>query len=193
MGTLTGPVRLFVTDEAGNSAAVDLNPVLDQIHLLSLGDSASPPTNNSAPLVAHADGSLVSNMKPANPGEELVAYAVGLGLTSPLVGTGKPTPSPAPRATAPFAINYAFSPNAAPSAGLVSVSWFSTPGDLAAFPAPLFVGLSPGSVGLYHLNSVVPSPPSGTLPCGGNVYSNLTVSFVGPGSLHGASICVTVP
>jgi len=168
-GFLPGPVWLVVTDKAGNSAAVDLAQSSDQIQVLA---------------VTHADGSPVAPQggKPAQPGEELVAYAVGLGLTNPQVGTGQTTPSPAPRTTTTFAINYAFSPNAAPSRGLISPS----------SPTPLFVGLSPGSVGLYQINFVVPPPPSGALSCAGNVNSNLTVSIVG-GTFDGAPICVAVP
>lgn len=177
MGALTGPVLLVVTDRAGNSAAVDVTAFPDQIHVLT---------------VTHSDGSLVSYGKPGKPGEVLVAYAVGLGLTNPQVGTGEPTPLPAPHTTTTFVINYDFSPNAAPSKGVVSASSLST-GGRAPFPVPLFVGLSPGNVGLYQLNFVVPFPPSGTLPCSGNIYSNLTVSFVGPNSFDGFPICVALP
>jgi uncharacterized protein (TIGR03437 family) len=111
---------------------------------------------------------------------------VGLGYTDPLPVTGAASPSPAPR-TIQFHINYAFSPNAAPSRGL---TWRA---DLTPFPTPTFAGLSPGSVGLYQLNFFVPAVPAGTLPCGDAVYSNLTVSFVGFTSFDGASICVAVP
>jgi uncharacterized protein (TIGR03437 family) len=169
-GTLnaTVPVHLVVSDQAGNSTAVDIGPAApDDIHVL---------------VVTHADGSLVSKAAPAKAGEVLVAYAVGLGLTNPQVGTGQATSSPAPRTIASFAINYAFSPNAAPSRGLISTS----------SPTPLFTGLSPGSVGLYQLNFILPSPPAGTPACDG-VDSNLTVTFVGQSSFDGAPICVAAP
>jgi uncharacterized protein (TIGR03437 family) len=167
-GVLTAPVRLIVKDQTGNSAGVDLVPLSDQIHVLA---------------VTHADGSLVTAGKPAQPSEELVAYAVGLGPTSPRVGTGQPTPSPAPAIKTGLAINYDFSPNAAPSRGLISPST----------PTALFAGLSPGSVGLYQMNFVIPSPPGGTLPCSDTINSNLTVSFVGASSFDGAPICVSLP
>jgi len=187
-------VRLFVKDQAGNSAAVDLAPVLDRIHILTFEETHSGlsiPNNRLAqPLVTHADGSLVTAAKPAKAGEQLVAYAVGLGYADPFPVTGAPSPSPAPRARTQFLINYAFSPNAAPSRGLIPIFPSSV---VTQFPAPTFAGLSPGSVGLYQLNFVLPAVPAGTLPCGDVVYSNLTVSFVGSFSLDGAPICVAAP
>ena len=48
------------------------------------------------PIVTHGDGKPVNLLNPAKIGEELVMYAVGLGLTSPAVTTGSPTPTPAP-------------------------------------------------------------------------------------------------
>jgi hypothetical protein len=195
-GSNTAPTltRLFLTDQAGNSAAVDLAPVLDRIHILTFEETHSGlsiPNNRLAqPLVTHADGSLVTAAKPAKSGEQLVAYAVGLGYADPFPVTGAPSPSPAPRARTQFLINYAFSPNAAPSRGLIPIFPSSV---VTQFPAPTFAGLSPGSVGLYQLNFIVPAVPAGTHPCGDVVYSNLTVSFVGSFSLDGAPICVAVP
>ena len=42
-----------------------------------------------APLVTHADGSLVMAASPAKGGEEVVAYAAGVGLTNPAISTGQ--------------------------------------------------------------------------------------------------------
>jgi len=55
-----------------------------------------------------------------------------------------------------------------------------------------FVGLTPGSVGLYQVNFLVPPVPSGTPPCSGSVRSNFTVSIGDARSFDGASICVNV-
>jgi uncharacterized protein (TIGR03437 family) len=65
-------------------------PSADYIHILT-GCG-----NYSGPCVTHADGTLVSVDAPAKPGEALVVYAVGLGLTNPAVATGQRTPAPAP-------------------------------------------------------------------------------------------------
>ena len=56
-----------------------------------------PPINYTglpcSPMVTHVDGSLVSFGSPAQPGEEVVAYAVGLGSTQSCRG-GRPTGAP---------------------------------------------------------------------------------------------------
>ena len=68
------------------------------------------------------------------------------------------------------------------------------PGDsILPSAVPAFAGLTPGFVGLYQINFVVPPPPPGTLPClslDGRVTSNLTVSIGAGLSFDGANICV---
>jgi uncharacterized protein (TIGR03437 family) len=57
--------------------------------------------------VTHANGLLVSNTNPASVGEELVAYAVGLGATNPPLPTGQPATQPtATAATFRLAFNF---------------------------------------------------------------------------------------
>lgn len=181
--------RLTVNDQSGNSASIDIAPFLDQVHLLTPDDTKLG--LGSGTVVTHADGNRIGGTDPARPGEQLVVYGVGLGPTSPKVPTGQVTPSAANAITL-FVINYDYTPNAAPATGLIPASLFMS-GKPGAFPAPVYAGLSPGSVGLYQFNFVVPPPPSGTQPCGDIVHSNLTISFVGPNSFDGAGICVAVP
>ena len=65
-----------------------------------------------------------------------------------------------------------------------------------------FAGLTPGAVGLYQINFVVPPPAVGTRPCvasssalinGNVIQSNLTVSLGSVFSFDGAGICVATP
>ena len=49
-----------------------------------------------APLVTHADGKTVSAILPATAGEELIAYATGLGQTNPALTTGHPAAQSSP-------------------------------------------------------------------------------------------------
>jgi hypothetical protein len=119
---------------------------------------------------------------------------VGLGQTSPPLETGKIVKAPASAVTT-FTIDFNFRPNAlatrpptAEAAGVV--------------PQPLYAGATPGYVGLYQINFVVPPVPRGTPPCAeivdpqaptaNVVYSNLTVSVGGLYSFDGAGICVAV-
>jgi uncharacterized protein (TIGR03437 family) len=189
-GVVPNTVRLTVADQSGASASMDLDPVPDQIHVIRLGDSIAFGTNATDPAVTHADGSLVTAQAPAIPGETLTAYATGLGATDPSVPTGGMSPTPPAKANAPFAINFDFTPNARPSPGLVVIGPSTGAPSAAPPPAPTFAGLSPGSIGLYQLNFTVPSPPNGTQACGAPVWSNLTVTFVGPDSYDGARLCV---
>jgi len=186
--------QLIVTVNSIAGAPVDLTPLPDRVHILTACDTVvpsgggSPPFNGlpCAPLVTHADGSLVAQGSPAQFGEELVAYAVGLGLTTPAVSTGQAAATATP-AFETFILDFNFRPNALAT----------QPMQPAAIPAllpnlyfPLYSGLVPGYVGLYQINFIVPQPPAGLQACSGNVQSNLTVSVGGLASFDGAGICV---
>lgn len=83
---------MSATAETGSPAAAD-------IYVLAQG-------------ARHADGSLIMASNPALPGEEIVIYATGLGLTNPMTKTGAITPSPAPAAAG--ALSYDYRLNASP-------------------------------------------------------------------------------
>jgi uncharacterized protein (TIGR03437 family) len=190
---------LQVSDSAGNTAVVSLNAQLDAIHVLRPQDTVmaldmAQATSSTGGIVAHANGTLVDPLHPAQVGEELVMYAVGLGATNPPTGTGAASPLPAVAAAGTFVVNFDYRPNAPPTPGTVLMNeWFDT-------APPPFAGLTPGFVGLYQVNFIVPPMPTGTLPCvrsvglGANpfasVLSNLTVTVVGRTSFDGAAICV---
>jgi uncharacterized protein (TIGR03437 family) len=141
------------------------------------------------PIVTHADGSLVSPTSPAKAGEVLIAYATGLGQTSPPSVTGQVVTVSAPTATT-FSIDFNYRPNALATKPMPGL-------------APIYTGTTAGYVGLYQINFKVPPVPAGTLPCSppsallppqpGAVASNLTVSVGGGFSFDGAGICVAVP
>ena len=194
--------ELIVSDPAGRSAALLLDPEIDAIHVLRLGDTilaanfASPLASSEDGIVTHANGELVSATNPAKAGEQLVMYAVGLGATTPSVQTGKGSPSPAASAGS-FVLNFDYRVNARPSPGSAL---------LGSSPArPVFVGLTPGFVGLYQINFIVPPAPAGLPACvdprtiGPGLsgfrypFSNLTVTLVGFWSFDGAPICVSPP
>ena len=108
---------------------------------------------------------------------------------SRLVATGEPSQAPAP-AWFPHALDFAFRANALPTQPKPLASDSS-----ASTPASVFAGLSPGSIGLYQVNFVVPPVPAGLPPCDNpntyySVQSNLTVSIGGVTSFDGAGICV---
>jgi hypothetical protein len=188
------PVRriaeLTVSENGTPVVALIVRPHVDQIHVVDGCDAqvvtAIPPGGGACrpgPLVTHADGRLVSFLDQAQPGEVLVLYALGLGITTPTVKDGEASPIPA--ASVRVGLDFDFSPNAGPSMP-------SQRRDPGTPPLPVFAGLSPGLVGLYQVNFVVPTPPPGTPNCFGTVHSNLTVSVIGANSTDGAGICVAV-
>jgi len=80
---------------------------------------------------------LIDASHPARRGAYIVIYLVGMGITNPAVATGQQTPS---------------SPLANAVAPSVTIG-----GQTATF---LFAGLTPGFVGLYQMNVLVPSAVS---------------------------------
>ncbi|HKX00391.1 MAG TPA: hypothetical protein VJN43_21815 [Bryobacteraceae bacterium] len=177
-------IFLTISDDSGHSGAVRVIAETDQIHIVANGALALP---SAAGVVTHGDGTMVSNTHQAKPGEELVMYAFGLGITTPTVKAGVASPIPAPATHATFALNVDYGVNISASPGPVLFNPSSG-------RTPVFTGLTPGYVGLYQINFIVPPPPIGLPACsgpsGGPVVSNLTVTLVGGASFDGAAICV---
>jgi uncharacterized protein (TIGR03437 family) len=184
--------QLVVTVGGVAGAAFDLNPLPDRVHMLTACDTVLPSGSGiapdsglpCAPLVTHADGSLVTPASPAQGGEELVAYAVGLGVTTPAVATGEAATGATPTVET-FYLDFNFRPNA-----LATLPLQLAPLPTSAFP--LYAGLAPGYAGLYQINFVVLQPPAGLPACSSTVQSNLTVSVGGQTSFDGAGICVGI-
>jgi uncharacterized protein (TIGR03437 family) len=194
-GGLGGSVAFFVTENGVAGTWSILNPVPDQVHILTVCDTIIGGSGSSSGRcqweVTHANGLLVSNANPASEGEELVAYAVGLGATNPAVPTGQPATQPTPTVET-FRLAFNFEADALPSAPPQVISSLGPP------PIPLYTGLAPGYSGLYQINFVVPGVPAGLPPCvsgqGPNlVNTNLTVSVGGVASFDGVAICVSLP
>jgi hypothetical protein len=103
---------------------------------LNAGTPAILQFTSGAIVAQHsADGSLVSDGSPAAPGETLVLYLSGLGVTDVAVPTGAPSPS-------------------SPLANVVDQPALT----LNGAPTPiLFAGLTPGLVGLYQINVTLPA------------------------------------
>jgi uncharacterized protein (TIGR03437 family) len=131
---------------------VALDPV--KVHILTACDTVggSRPTELSAcnPLITHADGTLVGpfsgpNFVLAKPGETLILYAWGLGITQPSVPPGTVSPTTPAFAVHRFTIILDY------DCGVIQAV------------TPDFVGLTPGQVGLYQVNFKVPQPVACTM------------------------------
>jgi uncharacterized protein (TIGR03437 family) len=94
-------------------------------------------------IATHGDGSLILETSPAAPGEYIVVYVVGMGLTNQNVPSGTASPS----------TNLAL-PLDAPTVTLNGTRVTNLP----------FAGLTPTEVGLYQVNMQVPATaPNGDL------------------------------
>lgn len=113
----------------------------DHVHFLTYcdvivasGNSTSAPAGglSCTPVVTHADGRPVSAILPATAGEELIAYATGLGETNPALTTGQPASASNPTVTT-FGIDFNCRANALATKPLTNAI------------APLFTGASNSS------------------------------------------------
>src|SRR5207249_2639898 len=128
--------------------AVGVNAVSSNIHVIG-----SDPIFGGGTVI-HANGQPVSSGNPARPGEQLVMYAFGLGVTDPPAKTGEAGPV-SPLAKKTVVLNFDFRANARPSPLALSAQ------DTA--PRPNFAGLAPGFVGLYQINFAIPLTVPGSL------------------------------
>lgn len=190
-------VRYFLVSDVGQvKATVAVNVPGDLIHIVDSRDSTSQPFQTSTQpqlsekAILHGDNTVVDSNHPAMPGEELVMYVFGLGLTDPAVKTGQSSPASAVRFDPNRALNqnglglfFDFRPNAPPTRPSPNVS--------PALVAANYIGLVPGFVGLYQVNFTVPPVPAAVPSCNAdNQYANLTVNLVGAWSFDGGGICV---
>ena len=200
-----GSATVAITENTNTSQAFQVIVARDLLRVMTtceLAVSSQGMTTPCAPAVTHSDGQRVSAANPAKAGEEVVLYAVGLGLTTPQVKAGDATPGPAPSLDQDVFVQFDFRPNATPSRPYVD--------DIFPYiTSPIFVGLTPGQVGVYQINIKLPNTFPHVQPCvnssviivGGLstiVQSNLTIDFGGingvglgsVGSFDGAAICV---
>jgi uncharacterized protein (TIGR03437 family) len=112
------------------------------VYVPATGTPGISSSNNRAPVV-NADGSINSPANPAAVGDEVVVYFTGGG---PVQASGALTTG----AAAPAGDS--------PVTGTNSI----TVGDAAA--TVVYMGLTPGSVGLYQANFIVPNVARGAYP-----------------------------
>lgn len=123
------------------------------LRLSTPGDFFRWPGTNFGIFQHGADYSLVTPENPARPGEVIIAYLTGMRYTEPRVPTGEPSPFD-PLAVVREYMEYA---------GIVD--YYLKMGSNLAVTAsqtnPSYVGLTPGSVGVYQINFAIPASETG--------------------------------
>lgn len=155
----TGTVRVDRGTTRGNTVTAIFVPALPKLLRLQLRAAgvSMPESRDFFGIAVHQDGSIslprefgIPNSRPSKPGEALTIYGLGFGRTEPAVVAGVAAP------TSPLA-QVASSTKRVFFGALALVT--GVPQDA------LYVGLTPGLVGLYQVNVVVPeNSPKGDVP-----------------------------
>jgi uncharacterized protein (TIGR03437 family) len=130
--TQPGSAQLVVSVAGRNSSPVTMTVSKAAPGIFTYGSSRA--------VAVNPDGGVNGVFSPVRSGDTIVAYLTGAGPVQPSAGwlTGSPSPLVLAYATSPFTVSIGGEP--------ASVD---------------FLGLTPGSVGLYQLNVKVPPLPGG--------------------------------
>jgi uncharacterized protein (TIGR03437 family) len=154
-----GTVQIVRNGMAGNLVYVDINAQVPRFIVYDGGYGIM--TTPAAALTG-----IPSN--PVKVGDTIVIYAIGLGPTSPPVASGTASPS-STLAVVPGTTKVCFG--------------VEDPFHQAPCATPLFVGLTPGFVGLYQINVTIPS---------GVASGNSTMALIVENNISSTSVLLAV-
>jgi uncharacterized protein (TIGR03437 family) len=154
-----GTVQIVRNGTAGNLVYVDINAQVPRFIVYDGGYGIM--TTPAAALTG-----VPSN--PVKVGDTIVIYAIGLGPTSPPVSSGTASPS-STLAVVPGTTKVCFG--------------VEDPFHQAPCATPLFVGLTPGYVGLYQINVTIPS---------GVASGNSTMALIEEDNISSTSVMLAV-
>jgi uncharacterized protein (TIGR03437 family) len=152
--TGTALVQVQRDGQTSNTVSVDVAARAPRLLRINVGDYGAIQNQDfSLPMPVGAIPGIATH--PAQAGDTLTIYAIGLGQTNPAVATGQPAPSAEPfaRVTSPPTVRF--------GAGFSAIN-----------VEPLFTGLTPTYAGLYQVNVTIPDGLSK-----GNV--DVTLDFAG--------------
>ncbi|HEY1219160.1 MAG: hypothetical protein ABSE42_08860 [Bryobacteraceae bacterium] len=129
-----GPSKVAIHTPGGVSNSLNFT-VQTAAPAVFLSGSAGPVTG-LATILRAANNQLVTPTNPIRPGDTLVIYLTGMGLTTPGVTAGTPAPM-----TSPFA----------PASIAPKLTLGGTELNIQ------YAGMAPGEIGVYQINAVVPS------------------------------------
>jgi uncharacterized protein (TIGR03437 family) len=166
-------VKEMMLDVDGQaSRSFRLSQIGDNAHILTSCDLTWD-TNwfSSCNRVAfHGDGTQITDKSLARPGETIVIYLWGLGLTSPIVPSGVPSPPGVVLDQVPGfqALRARFLEG--PRTSLTAIPPSYSPEDAADPGSPIdFAGLTPGQIGLYQINVAIPQSFAPATSCGDSI------------------------
>jgi len=141
-------VRVDRDGQRGNAVSVNINPSVPRILRLRGDFAIAVNSDGTFPLPARFG---ILNVRPARRGEAIVIYAIGLGPTNPSAVTGAASPAAEPLARV--------------ASNSSRVLFGAGPFGAGIAADALFNGLTPGFVGLYQINVVIPdNAPQGEVP-----------------------------
>lgn len=156
-----GTVRIDRGSQRGGTVSATFAAAVPKLLRLSLRASGVdvPGNRDFYAIAVNPDGTLslprefgIPNSRPSKPGEAIVVYGLGFGQTVPPVQSGVAAPGP-PNALAQV------------NSGRKTVFFGALALGTGTQQEALYVGLSPGFVGLYQVNVVVPQDsPKGDVP-----------------------------
>ncbi len=132
LGANSGSVVVY--SPGGVSAPFSLNVQPNAPSVIQIPSQPGSSTLIPAAIYRGSDNLLVTLTNPIHKGDQLIIYVSGLGLTSPAVDAGSPSPSNPPAVAL-----------LQPTVTLNGVSLPVT-----------FAGLTPGQIGVYQVNVNVP-------------------------------------
>jgi uncharacterized protein (TIGR03437 family) len=169
--TIVADAVLAVQDNGRIGRDIRMVPVVDQVQVLRRcsGPDQLFGEDRCAAEIYHSDGRAVTASKPARSGEQLIAYAYGLGRTETVIEAGTATPNRGLKLATPVSVRFS---------GLAGNQ------DTAVYS-----GVVPGQVGLYQVNFQVPDLPSAMSPCDTHSGQNLTMVVAGQASSDTVGFC----
>ncbi|MBL8214188.1 MAG: hypothetical protein JNK87_25935 [Bryobacterales bacterium] len=182
--------KLTVTVDGSPSRTFLIRPVRDDAHVLTTCDLTwdTNPGSDCGRVAFHADGTAISESRPARRGETIVLYAHGLGPTIPRVATGTAAPAGVElveAAARQLAVRFLALRNADGS----------LPRYVEALPADggnavVYAGLTAGQIGLYQVNVKVPELLEIPILCGGDTRSNAVAKVSSSKGTENVALCV---
>lgn len=182
--------KLTVETDGEPTRTFLIRPIRDDAHLVTACDLTwdTNPGSDCPRIAFHADGAPVDQRRPVRPGESIILYAHGLGPTSPPVPAGTASPAGAALIEAVASrlrLRFLAFRNAAPSLP----RYYETTPEGEEAPVS-FAGLTPGQVGLYQINVVVPTSLTIPIRCGGDTRSNVLLKVETARGIENVALCV---